>query len=249
MGSDKRLYVQVVEKIQQLIDSGEYPVGSRLPAERQLAERFNVSRPTIREAVIALEAKGCVSVKVGSGVYVLEMKPSTSGLGNVVSPFELVEARVLIEGEAAALAAALISEERLEQLKQAIDEMARDGAESTVADRRFHTVISDATQNIAFKTIIKQLWDAQESLDHIRHAHQAVCMQDDATRLAEHQAIYDALCARDVQGARTAMRNHFSRMLTALHQTDEERGISEVRQKAMAMRERFSFERLLEKNT
>ncbi|NND00399.1 MAG: FadR family transcriptional regulator, partial [Gammaproteobacteria bacterium] len=68
--SGKRLYRQVVEKMSVLIDSGEYPIGSRLPPERELAERFSVSRPTIREAVIALEAKGRIAVKGGSGMYV-----------------------------------------------------------------------------------------------------------------------------------------------------------------------------------
>jgi DNA-binding FadR family transcriptional regulator len=65
-----RLYQRVAEQLAEVIASGEYPVGSRLPAERKLAERFNVSRPTVREAIIALELAGCVEVKGGSGVYV-----------------------------------------------------------------------------------------------------------------------------------------------------------------------------------
>lgn len=246
MGSDKRLYVQVVEKIQKLIDSGVYSTGSRLPAERQLAEEFSVSRPTIREAVIALEAKGCVSVKVGSGVYVLDSSLSAAGLGSVVSPFELVEARALIEGESAALAAALISNEQLEILRVAIEDMAKDEEVSTVADRRFHTVISEATQNNAFIKIINQLWAAQEGLDHIRQAHSAVCMQDSAKRLEEHTAIYEALLKRDANASRIAMRNHFSRMLTALHETNEEREVQKLRQQVSEIRERFSFERLVD---
>lgn len=246
MASEKRLYIQVVEKIMKLIESGDYPVGSRLPAERQLAEELNVSRPTIREAVIALEARGYVSVKTGSGVYVLERVPSSSGLGSVVSPFELVEARVLIEGEAAALAAPMISEEQLAEMKDAIEQMARDDAASTVADRRFHLVISTATQNRAFISIVMQLWDAQESLEHIRQAHQAVCVRDKQVRLDEHIAIYDALASGDSNAARTAMRKHFSRMLNALHDTNEEREVQKVRQQVSQIRERFSFERLVE---
>ena len=98
-----RLYRQVVTKILTLTDSGEYPAGSRLPSERELAERFSVSRPTIREAVIALEAQGVVTVKTGSGVYVRERQPELLNLGQAVSPFELIEARVYLEGEAAGL--------------------------------------------------------------------------------------------------------------------------------------------------
>ena len=126
MGSDKRLYMKAVVQIQELIASGAYPPGSRLPPERQLAEQFEMSRPTIREAIIALEAKGMVSVKTGSGVYVLEQVRSSGGLGAVVSPFELVEARVLIEGEAAALAASMISDDELAEMKSALVDMADD---------------------------------------------------------------------------------------------------------------------------
>ena len=70
--SEKRLYRAVANELLSLIDTGEFPVGSRLPAERVLADRFSVSRPTIREAVIALEAKGYLQVRTGSGVYVLD---------------------------------------------------------------------------------------------------------------------------------------------------------------------------------
>lgn len=248
MGSDQRLYMQAVVKIQELIASGEYPPGSRLPPERQLAEQFGMSRPTVREAIIALEAKGMVTVKTGSGVYVLEQVRSSSGLGTVVSPFELIEARVLIEGEAAALAAGMITDEELVELKNALEDMAGDTEASTVADRKFHSVISAATQNRAFSSIIEELWDAQESLDHIRQAHQAVCMKDNQVRLDEHTAIYEALENRDSQAARVAMRSHFSRMLTALHETNEEREVQEVRQKVSEMRQRFSFERLLDES-
>ncbi len=246
----KRLYRQVAEKMLLLIESGEYPAGSRLPAERELAERFGVSRPTIREAIIALEAKGRVAVKTGSGVYVLEPKVEIEGLGQSVSPFELIESRVFIEGEAAALAAALISDEQLAQLDQALQEMAlenrKDDPASTVADRKFHAVISEATNNKVLSLLIGQLWDVQEKLDNIRLAHQAVCMQDAQRRLAEHKAIYDALAKRDSSAARAAMRNHFSRTLTALHETTEKAAVTEVQRRVSQMRERFSLERMVD---
>ena len=251
--NSKRLYRQVADKMLILIESGEYPAGSRLPAERELAERFSVSRPTIREAVIALEAKGRVAVKTGSGVYVLEKVEKIDGLGQEVSPFELIETRVFIEGESAALAAALISDEQLASLKSALDEMAMDspegGAISSAADRKFHSIISEATNNRVFTLMIKQLWDVQEKLDNIRVAHQAVCMQDLSQRLEEHTAIYDALANRDASAARAAMRNHFSRTLTALHETTEEEAVKAVQRKVSQMRERFSFQRMLDQES
>lgn len=247
---DKRLYRRVAEKMLRLIQSGKYPVGSRLPAERLLAEQFSVSRPTIREAVIALEAQGYVSVKTGSGVYVLEPQTEIGGLGQAVSPFEVIESRVYIEGEAAALAAAMITPKQLEELKQALHEMAQenqlDSPASTVADRKFHSVISEATNNRVLSLLIGQLWDAQENLDNIRVAHEAVCMKDTPRRLAEHKAIYDALANGDSSAARAAMRSHFSRSLAALHETTEEAAVSEVRRKVSKMRERFSIERMVD---
>jgi len=249
--SNKRLYRQIADSILVLIESGEYPVGSRLPSERELAERFSVSRPTIREAVIALEAKGRVTVKTGSGVYVLEPSAEFGGLAGLaksVSPFELIESRVFIEGEAAALAAVLITESQLSQLGKALEDMARENIEgdpiSVVADRKFHSIISEATNNRVLSLLISQLWDVQEELDNIRLAHQAVCMKDDAQRLSEHRAIFEAMVEKDSNKARTAMRNHFSRMLTALHETIEQQAVSEVQRKVSQMRERFPVGRM-----
>ena len=246
--SNKRLYRQIADKILVLIETGEYSVGSRLPSERELAERFSVSRPTIREAVIALEAKGRVSVKTGSGVYVVEPSVEFTGLAKSVSPFELIESRVFIEGEAAALAAVLITESQLAELEKALEAMALENVEgdpaSVVADRKFHSIISEATNNGVLSMLISQLWDVQEELDNIRIAHQAVCMKDDARRLAEHRDIFDAMVENDPNKARVAMRNHFSRMLTALHETIEQEAVSEVQRKVSQMRERFPVGRM-----
>lgn len=243
----KRLYRQVVDQILHLIDSGEYPVGSRLPAEREMSERFGVSRPTIREAVIALEALDRVSVKTGSGVYVLEWKEMNE-VDSKVSSFELIETRVLIEGESAALAASMISDEQLKLLAQALEDMAQENetgnVESDVADRKFHAIIAAATHNRVLSSMVEKLWDAQEGLHHIKVAHQAVCISDPQTRLKEHRKIYEALAKRDSQAARIAMRGHFARAIGALHESTEEEAVEEVRRKLSKTRERFSMNRL-----
>lgn len=242
---DTRLYIKVVGTIQELIGSGHYQPGSRLPPERQLAEMLGVSRPTVREAIIALEAKGVLAVKTGSGVYVLDPSESTTGLGGSVSAFELVELRVLVEGEAAAMAASMVTEEELEALREQVALMERVPEKAAEADRQFHKILAKSARNRALAEVIHQLWVTQEQLVHIRQAHEAVCMKDDAQRVAEHRAIVDALSARDPGAARTAMRRHFSRMLTALHETNEERAVEEVKQRAREMRARFSFDRLV----
>jgi len=246
--SGKRLYRTVVEKMLVLIDSGEYPVGSRLPPERELAERFNVSRPTIREAVIALEAKGRIAVKGGSGMYVSDAVAKKKITSGVASPFELMEARVVVEGEVAALAASMITSEELESLRDVLVDMAKEnkqeelGADS--ADRKFHSIIARATNNRVLAVMVENLWTAQEDLHYIRVAHQAVCMEDIQTRLEEHQMIYNALANQDPQAARAAMRQHFTRTIDALHSATEEDAVKAVRQKLSLTRERFSADRL-----
>ena len=151
MAREKRLYRRILKKMLKLIDDGEYPVGGRLPPERELAERFSVSRPTIREAIIALEVLDRVEVKTGSGVYVLPFDPNGGRYDPTISAFELTEARALIEGEAAALAATMITDEQLAELDAtlaAMEDESEDGKLiSENADRDFHAIIAQATNN------------------------------------------------------------------------------------------------------
>ena len=250
LGENKtRLYRQVVDGVLALIDSGDFPVGSRLPAEREMSERFGVSRPTIREAVIALEAMGRVAVGNGSGVYVTEYR-GVKGVESSVSPFELLETRVLVEGESAALAASMITPEQLQALGKALQEMEEENrcgrTDSNFADRKFHSIIAEATNNRVLTTMIENLWETQDGLRHIKIAHQAVCTADPNARMKEHQAIYDALASGDSHAARIAMRKHFARGIDALHRSTEEEAVEAVRRKLTETRERFSMNRLNE---
>src|SRR5438874_2762147 len=95
----RRLYRQIADQLRALIDSGEYAVGSRLPTERDLAEQLKVSRPTVREALIALEVEGRVRIRVGSGIYVSEPAVLASHLpasDMIEGPFEWLSARELL---------------------------------------------------------------------------------------------------------------------------------------------------------
>ena len=99
---------------------GEFAVGKRLPAERALAERFDVSRTSLREAIIALELQGVVEVRGGSGIYVCEPRPGVARLPAAqepgAGPFELLRARCLVESEIAALAASTRNDADLEDV-------------------------------------------------------------------------------------------------------------------------------------
>lgn len=252
MARNKRLYRSVMKKLQQLIDDGEYPPGGRLPPERELAERFEVSRPTVREAIIALEALDRVEVKTGSGVYVLGSQSRSNGIDLSVSAFELTEARALIEGEAAALAATMITDEDLVELELALHEMADESADgglkSELADQKFHHIISHATQNTMLSTVIDNLWHIRDNSPTVHRAYQSICETDGKARVQEHQEIYDALARRDAAATRAAMHAHFSRILKKLILANEAEQVEAARERALKSRERFSLGHLVAEN-
>src|SRR3954469_16154015 len=160
---NRRLYRQIADQIARLVERGEYPIGARLPPERDLAKQLGVSRPSVREALIALEVEGYVEVRVGSGVYVVgpprAMKspalPADSG------PFELIRARWLIESECAALAARHATKAQVRALEDALDHMEAErirGVDPLEADRAFHLRIAEASGNSALALVVKTLW-------------------------------------------------------------------------------------------
>src|SRR5512134_3291273 len=125
----QRLYRRIAEQIVQLIRRGEYRPGDRLPPERDLALQLEVSRPSVREALIALEVEGYVEVRVGSGVYVTQRRPGSGRVGagpGDAGPFELIAARRLLESECAALAARRASPVQIRRMKAALAAMERD---------------------------------------------------------------------------------------------------------------------------
>lgn len=239
----RRLFWNIVEKIELMISSGLYPPGSRLPPERELAETFDVSRPTVREAIIALEVRERVEVKTGSGVYVLENK-ETAKQRLQVSAFELTQARALVEGEAAALAATTITEQELLDLKNTLDAMQKD-EKSEQADRDFHLIISRATRNNAILMAVENLWRIRDNDLDVKAAYKGVCSQSSQKRQAEHTAIYNALKKRDTQAARAAMHQHFNRLINALFEAKEAQALEEVRRQTIETRGLYSLSHVL----
>ncbi len=240
--ADQRLYHKVANLILEMIDSGAYPPGTRLPGERELAAKFGVSRVVIREAEISLEALGRVEIKVGSGVYVREPK----GVGNfslpAVSAFELTQTRLLFESECAALAATMITDAQIEELEETVRRMEEVGSRSSdgeEADRQFHMIITKSTGNAANEFFMQNLWRMRTEIDNVKTVYAGVCVTESSHRVEEHTEILEALRSRDSEGARRAMRNHFSRLLVALLDASEKQAIEEARQKSIANRERF----------
>lgn len=246
---EKRLYHAVSNQILELIDSGVFPPGSRLPGERDLAEKFNVSRVAVREAEIALQAQGRLEIKVGSGAYVLDSQLlSVNGLPKV-GAFELTEARALFEAESAALAAPIITDEIIEELEGYIAIMSgKTESEMTgdEADEAFHNAIAKATNNQAIMFVIDSMWKMRTEAAQLQKVYKHVCDNDSSHREDEHQAIVDALKQRDSGAAKRAMRAHFTRMIEALLVASEEEAYQEVKRKASESRSRFMLTKTID---
>ena len=246
--AEKRLYHTVANKILELIDSGVFPPGTRLPGERDLAEKFGVSRVAVREAEIALQAQGRLEIKVGSGAYVLDgSKSLLNGLPKV-GPFELTEARALFEAESAALAAPIITDETLEELENYISIMSGKISNNMTpdeADAAFHNTIARATNNHAIMFVIDSMWQMRREAAQLQRVYKNVCNKDSSHREDEHQAILDALKNHDSSAARLAMRAHFTRMIEALLEASEEEAYQEVKRKASESRSRYMLTKQL----
>ena len=239
-----RLYERVSNDLAAQIAEGVFAVGTRLPSERHLAQTYAVSRPTVREAIIALELDGLVEVKMGSGVYVVNRLPKGGQAGETdIGPFELLEARRAIEGESAALAAGLISDEQLQELQQLVAEMqaenARDVVMSEDADRRFHMLIASATQNSAMVAAVQMLWDARARSPQTQLLSAKAHAAGVTPRIDEHAAILDALRQRSPEAARRAMREHLTRVLDSLLAATEVQELEQARARIAAERKRY----------
>lgn len=240
--NDKPLYHTVAKAIGEQIDKGVYAPGNRLPGERHLAEEFNVSRVTIRQAIATLQALGHVIIRRGSGAWVLDAAQRQHGDLPSASAFEVTEARRLFEPEVAALAALNIDDETLERLADYMQAMTSQDPEDEAAeqaDRDFHLAIAAATGNSAASHIVEMLWRMRTELPDVKEVYDAVCHEDASARGLEHADIFEALKARDPAEARVAMRRHFTRLLESMLSVTEEQALQEIRKRASESRQRF----------
>ena len=239
-----RLYETVADAIAAEIASGAYALNDRLPSERHLADAYAVSRPTVREALIALEIDGIVEVAPGAGVFVRALKPrGARPAPKDVGLFEWLEARAVLEGEVAALAAKEVSTEEIAALAALVQEMERENARdvrlSEDADRRFHATIAEATGNSALVHAVEQMWSLRS------HSLQAARILEKARAegvkplIADHAAILAALEARDPDRARAAMRDHLSRVADLVFAATESEALEQARAGAMEERKKF----------
>jgi DNA-binding FadR family transcriptional regulator len=241
----RRLYARISREIGRKIMAGVYPVGERLPAERVLAQTYGVSRPTVREAIIALEVDQLVEVRMGSGVFVTATAPKGGvRVETDMGPFELLEARRAIEGETCALAAQRISDDDLDQLRQLLTVMGDVRPENLEscekADYAFHLCIARASQNGGLVASVDMLWKARDRSPQYQLMSAKAHAAGVFPRLKEHVAILDALIAHDPARARQAMRRHISRVLEEFMAATEVHEIEQARNRVAQQRERFA---------
>jgi GntR family hexuronate regulon transcriptional repressor len=240
----RKLYQQVASTIMAAIAAGTYKPGERLPSERDLAVAFKVSRPTIREAMIALEIRGLAESRHGSGIYVSDKPAAQVPAGDLdIGAFELTEARRLFEGESAALAATTITNEQLQELEAIISEMVDENArkqKGEIADRSFHVAIARATRNTAITTVVENLWDMRYKSPLCAYMLERARRVGVQPRISEHRKILSALRKHDSKGARKAMRDHLARVIDGLLAATETDAIEGARTKAVKSRHEYS---------
>ncbi len=240
MSKPEKLYRRVSDGVLRQLASGDFAIGSRLPSERELAEANDVSRATVREAMVALEMMGVVEMRKGSGIYVLGLGTPEVQETLDVGAFELLEARRSFEAEVAALAASRIDDDALAELEGLILAMAEpDVTISEPADRDFHIVIAAATGNSAMAAVVADLWMMRERCDLARTIHARALGGGEELRVIEHRAILDALRAHDPEAARTAMRNHLDAVIEHLLARTESEEMEAVRQRNATLRKRI----------
>lgn len=218
----RKIYEEIVEQIRQLVKEGQLKAGDRLPSERELAERLQVSRASLREALTALEIMGLLEVRSGDGNYVREIN-----IESVVAPLawvlsmekdvvlELLEVRKILEVQAAGIAAERITEEGIGELEAALNKMKIDLETKDLgeeADQRFHFAIARATNNKILIRLMDTISDTmQQTLQTSRK--KLYTGKDTPKRLyCEHERIFDAIKKRDSVEANKQMLEHLLRV-------------------------------------
>jgi GntR family transcriptional repressor for pyruvate dehydrogenase complex len=208
---------RVFDAMKQLINGEDFEPGVRLPSETKMAGRFGVSRTVIREAVSRLKSEGLVESRQGSGVFVRDrnmhapFRIDPNILDSIHSVLQVVELRLSLEGEIAALAATRRSRGQLAAIRRALkgielDEQA--GKDGVDADIEFHRGIAEATGNPHFLALVEFLFNFLTGATRVTRSYEATKAALSRQVKEEHQRIVDAISRRDPEAARLAARQH-----------------------------------------
>lgn len=219
--SNRKLYIQIADQIRDQILAGAVEPGCQLPSERDLAQNLGVSRPTVREALIALEVAGLVEVRVGVGAFVRPREQVQSALPELsASPLEIMAVRRLLEPEAAALASQQITPEGTARLIETLRRMRAEtaaGKWSSESDRMLHMTLADACGNTVLRETLDMLWTSRLSeVDTRFHQHLADIGDVRAHILADHESIVAAIVSGNADRSRAAMSKHLDFVGTSM---------------------------------
>ena len=210
-----RLYESVIEQIMDLIKNNELKPGDKLPPERELAEKFSISRGSLREAFRVLESRGLIKSKPGGGRYIREIRNNGhNNTENIIlsleksSILELLEAREIFEVKIVKLAAQRATPEDIKSIERALNKMNEEEElevdRKTESDTEFHLAIAGASHNFVFVNIIKLHLDL---LKETREKTQQIPGRREE-RWHEHQAILQGIKEHDSKKAGEAMLRH-----------------------------------------
>ena len=226
-----RLYEQIVQQIEESIVKGDLKTGDQLPAERDLAQRFGVSRTAVREAVKALREKGLVEAYSGRGTFITDgtrqaVRQSLdlmSRIGQQEGSRDLAEVRAILEPEIAALAAQRIQEPELATMREAVAVMDKAGQDPDAyieADLDFHLALAEGASN----PLILSLIDSIVGLLREQRLRIFKVSGGPERGQAHHKKILEAIERRDAEKAREAMRSHLEQVRDDGQSTPGKRG-------------------------
>jgi GntR family transcriptional repressor for pyruvate dehydrogenase complex len=211
-----RISQAIVDQVRTLIRTGELGIGARLPSERELCERFGVSRVTVREALRVLEAGGLIEIRVGSRGGAFVTAPTTRRIGegitdllslSALSATEVTEAREVFELGVVPLVCARATEAELDELVELCDEAERArtaGTYTVTMSFDFHLQVATAAHNPALVMLMRAL--REPVLMSLREA-----QHEGRQGVAEHRTFVEAVRARDPERAQRIMAGHLQR--------------------------------------
>ncbi len=219
----RRIYEDIVEQIKQFITGGELKPGDKLLAEREMAERLQVSRVSVREAIKALEMLGFVDIRPGDGTFVRDtntddiIRPLAMFLAvERNSLLDMFEVRRIFETATAGLAADRADSEEVEEIRTLLEKMKeglnlQDSEKGEEFDTAFHYAVAEATHNSLLTKLFRTV--SEEFAKAISTARRQLFLDspDNAQKIIDqHTRIYKAIKARDSSGASAAMLEHLT---------------------------------------
>ncbi len=205
----------IAARLRQAILDGKYADGERLPAERDLAQHFDASRSTVREALRRLEETHLVTRRIGSGTFVTH-RPALdqSNIAEVTSPIELIEVRLAVEPQMARLAVVNATQRDLERMGEAlrrVESCGNDREHFSRADEQFHLMLAECTRNPLMVWLYRQINDVRSHAlwDGMKDKILTEARIGEYNR--QHRELYEALCNRDVDAAAQIIAAHLDK--------------------------------------